>query len=41
MFEEMATSAMQLIVLMLWVMIACLVVYGAWWFRSLRYSKQD
>jgi len=41
MFEEMASSALQLLVVMLWTMIALLVICGAWWLRSLRYSGEE
>jgi hypothetical protein len=39
MFEDMAVSAAQLLIVTFWIALISLVFWGAWWLRSLRHVK--
>jgi len=41
MFEDMAVSAVQLLIVMFWIVIVFMVVWGALWLRSLRHVKKE
>jgi hypothetical protein len=40
MFEDMAVSAVQLLIVMFWAVIVFMVIWGALWLRSLRHIKE-
>jgi len=41
MFENMAVSAVQLLIIMFWAVIVFMVIWGALWLRALRHVKKE
>jgi heme/copper-type cytochrome/quinol oxidase subunit 4 len=41
MFEEMASDAVKMLIVLFWITIASIIIWGALWVRSIKDSKQD
>jgi len=41
MLEDMAVSAAQLLIIMFWIALIFMVIWGTWWLRSLRHVKSE